>query len=74
MHQLKQRIDASGKETSTNHRAVRFDCSGVGSYQNEVRESSETILWTLVVIFSKLVRCLQKFVLRYIKLIPPIGV
>ena len=37
IHQLKQRIDASGKENSTNHRPVRFDCSGVGSYQNEVR-------------------------------------
>ena len=41
IHQLKQRIDASGKENSTNHRPVRFDCSGVGSYQNEVRGGSE---------------------------------
>jgi hypothetical protein len=24
-------------KTSTNHRPVRFDCSGVGSYQNKVR-------------------------------------
>jgi hypothetical protein len=47
IHQLKQRIDASGKklvtlgneyikvicgyQPSTNHRPVRFDCSGVGS-------------------------------------------
>ena len=38
IHQLKQRIDASGKKTPTNHRPVRFDCSGGGSYQNEVRE------------------------------------
>jgi hypothetical protein len=37
IHQLKQRIDASGKETTTNHRPVRFDYSGVGSYQNEVK-------------------------------------
>jgi len=42
IHQLKQRIDASGKENSTYHRPVRFDCSGVGSYQNEVRVGSET--------------------------------
>ena len=27
----------------TNHRPVRFDCSGVGSYQNEVRGGSEEI-------------------------------
>ena len=46
IHQLKQRIDASGKETSTNHRPVRFDYSGVGSYQNEVREGSEDLLTT----------------------------
>ena len=25
---------------STNHRPVRFDCSGVGLYQNEVRGGS----------------------------------
>ena len=47
IHQLKQRIDASGKKTSTNHRPVRFDCSGVGSYQNEVRGGLERLLDTL---------------------------
>ena len=28
-------------KSSTNHRPVRFDCSGVGSYQNEVRGCSD---------------------------------
>ena len=29
-------------KSSTNHRPVRFDCSGVGLYEEEVRGGSET--------------------------------
>jgi len=36
---------------------VRFDCSGVGSYQNEVRGGSERFLDTLALCF--IVECLE---------------
>ena len=33
-------------KSTTNQRQVRFDCSGVGSYQNEVRGGGKIVPWT----------------------------